>query len=382
MLRIDRLFCFGVFVCFLMLAPEVSFGQVKLGAIGDSLLDEHSDQTDPFGNSLGYSANALELLVDAGKIDLGATGNWGGTRRDGYEYNWALAGATTSSLLADGQHTNLAAQIPGAGITKAVIVVGANDLFPFPPGNGSSYETVYNGAATPAEISAISSQAVGNVVAAAQTLKATGVDLVVPTAPDYGIAPFTKSFYTDPIRRELVDDVIETWNADAVARLTSEVQVPVVDMYTLTKDIWGDHGSENNTFELGGVMLNLNGTGGVNFANVLNNTFTPANATSDTVDAFVHDGIHPNNAIGGLFANLFMTAFNEEYGDSFSLFTEQEILQNAGPNLGALYSSDTVSNSLGGNTYSNYVISSVPEPNAACLLIGTGIVTLLRRRRM
>ena len=93
--------------------------------------------------------------------------------------------------------------------------------------------------------------------------------MIVATAPDYGIAPFTKHYYPDASRRDLVDDVVESWNSFAVERLTNEVQVPVVDIYTLTKDIWGDHGSENATFELGGVELDLNGTGGVDFADVL-----------------------------------------------------------------------------------------------------------------
>ena len=86
------------------------------------------------------------------------------------------------------------------------------------------------------------------------------MDLVVATAPDYGIAPFTKHFYTDSSKRELVDDVVESWNSAAITRLTTEVQVPVADIYSLTKDVWGDHGSENSTFELGGVSLDLDGT--------------------------------------------------------------------------------------------------------------------------
>lgn len=333
--------------------------QPKMGAAGDSLLDEHYDQSE-FGQNLGYSQNGFELMVQSGRIDAGPTGTWGGTRNDGYEYNWALAGATTNTLVEDNQHTNLASQIAVAGIAKAVLVIGANDLFPFPPSTGSSaYQAIYDGTASPQQIDTIASEAVANVALAAQTLKDAGVDLIVATAPDYGIAPFTKFFYTNPVKRALVDDVVEGWNAVAVARLTQDVHVPVVDIYQLSKDIWGDHGSENATFQLGGVDLNLNGTGGVDFTDVLlGNPYTP---TSDTVDAFVHDGIHPNTTIGGIFANLFMTGFNQEHGDEFLLFTEEQLLQNAGSSLGGMYASDTLSASLGGKTYSDYVHAAVPE---------------------
>jgi hypothetical protein len=372
-----------------MLAPvAVAEAQVKLGVVGDSLLDEHFDQTG-FGVNLGYSKNGFELIVDTGQINAGSIGTWGATRNNGYEYNWALAGSTTDSLIGDSQHTNLAAQIGSAGITKAVMIVGSNNLFPYLPtfansgSLGSSYETIYEGLASAGQIENIANLAVDDVISAAQTLKNTGVDLIIATAPEYGISPFAKSFYTDPLKRDRVDDVMETYNQRATARLTSEIGVPVVDLYRMTKDIWGDHGAENSFFELGGVQIDLNGTGGVALADVLNGSFNPAAVTSDTADAFVHDGIHPNTAINGMFANLYLTAFNQEFGDSFALFTEQQMLSNAGSALGAQYTGETLSGSLGGKTYSDYIISAVPEPTCGSLVaiftIGCGLKRTRRR---
>ena len=345
-----------------VLVPVSSaYCQSKLGAIGDSLLDEHFDQ------SIGYSKNGLELLVDSGKVFAGDIGNWGGTRKTGYQYNWALAGATTSSLVDDEQHINLASQILAEDIEYAVMIVGSNDLYPTPPtGNFSSaYEAIYEGQASQAQIDSIASQAIANVVLAAQTVKDSGVNLIVAKPPDYGISPFAKANYPLSEKRERVDDVVEFWTEQAVDQLINDVQVPVIDIYTLTKDIWGDHGSENETFELGGVFLDLNATAD----------------TSDTVAAFVEDGIHPNNAIGGLFANLFLTAFNDEFGASFELFTEEEVLLNGGPDLGAMYTHDTFSSSLGGKTYSDYVISAVPEPGTAGVLLSGMMLCMLRRHR-
>ena len=365
-----RLKLFALIVLFF---ASAAFAQPKMGAIGDSLLDEHFDQSG-FGMSLDYSRNGLELMVINGKINAGPLGAWGGTRNNGYEYNWALAGETTGSLIANAQHTNLAAQVGVENIPYAVMIIGANDLFPVPPTGtfSSSYEAIYEGVATAQQINAVATQAIADVVLAAQTLKNSGVKLVVATPPDYGISPFAKYYYPDPVKRDRVDDVVEFWTTEAAVQLTRDVGVPVVEIYRLTKDMWGDHGSENPTFELGGVLLDLNGTGGVDFVDVIiGNPVTP---TADTNDAFVHDGIHPNNTIGGIFANLVMTAFNEEYGTAFELFTEQQILSNAGPSLGGLYTADTFSSSLGGKTYSDYVISAIsPTVTPDAYLVTRGV---------
>ncbi|TWU60151.1 hypothetical protein Poly51_04260 [Rubripirellula tenax] len=368
----------------------------KMGAVGDSLLDEHFDQSGFSGISLDYSRNAIQLMVDAGKIDAGPTGNWGGTRGTGYEYNWALAGSTTESMIGSDQHTNLASQAASAGVAKAVIVIGSNDLFPFPAAVGnntstlavtalpqSSYESIYFGLATTAEIDAFASAAVARVSLAATTLRNAGIDVVVATAPEYGIAPLTEFLYPVGLGRERIDAVMGQYNRDATDELTQNVGVPVVDLYTMTKDIWGDNLNPKETFEIGGVEIDLNGTAGVDFRDYLQLPLPPGVITDDTPDAFTHDGIHPNTIVNGMFANLFMTAFNSEYGDNFSLFTEPEMLANASGDL--VYTGDTITNALGGKTYANYVVSAVavPEPSTLAMscLASAAVVGMVVRRR-
>ena len=44
-------------------------------------------------------------------------------------HNWSQSGATTTSLIAQGQHTGLAAQVKaGAGIDLASVTIGSNDF--------------------------------------------------------------------------------------------------------------------------------------------------------------------------------------------------------------------------------------------------------------
>ncbi len=375
----------------------------KMGAVGDSLLDEHFDQTGFSGLSLDYSFNAFELMQTEGRIDGGLlppSGDWGGTRQTGYEYNWALAGSTTGDVIDDMQPQNLAAQMSSDGVGKAVMIVGSNNLFPVPPANdaasavpgnvmtalNSDYEAIYFGVAPPPTIQMLADAAVNDVVAAANSIRAAGIDLVVATAPEYGITPFAKHFYPDPVGRARVDDVMESWNADAMNRLTTQVGVPVVDLYSMTKDIWGDHGSEKDDFLIGGVAIDLNGTAGVNFLDYLDSPdpmAEPGTPSGDTPDAFTHDGIHPNSVMNGMFANVFMTAFNQQYGDSFVLFSEQEILEFA--SLGDQYTGDTIFPQLGQSDYSGYVtVTAVPEPSSLLVtagILGGVVARRVRRRR-
>ena len=89
----------------------------KLGAMGDSLSDEYWDS----GVST-YATNWTSLLVMFRGIDMGptaaqaGTNSWGAPRNLGYKYNWALSGATSASLLTQGQHTGLASQFSSDGV--------------------------------------------------------------------------------------------------------------------------------------------------------------------------------------------------------------------------------------------------------------------------
>ncbi|TWT67906.1 PEP-CTERM sorting domain-containing protein [Crateriforma conspicua] len=360
----------------------------KMGAIGDSLLDEHFDQSE-VGVNLGYSKNAFEILVDTGRIDAGSTnpGGWGDTRGTGYEYNWALAGSTTQSLIDDGQHTNLAAQASTEGIGKAVLIVGSNDLFPWAPPGGvvtnlasssGPYQSIYSGLLDQGTIDGFANAAVSRVIVAAGALRDAGMDVVVATAPEYGITPFAQAFYPDAARRELVDDVMQQYNENAKTALTQQ-GIPVVDLYQLTKDIWGDNTSPNGNgdFKVGNLEVNKLGTGGVDYSDVLaGNPFFPTDATTD---AFVHDGIHPSTLVNGVFANLFLEAFNQEYGDSFQLLTAGEILAQTTPSIAGQYDGTSPIVLPDNATYSSYIASAVPEPGT-CLLLAVAAGWGYRRR--
>jgi hypothetical protein len=88
---------------------------LKLGVMGDSLSDEYEF------SGLAYAENWVDQLAASGNVDFGPVGFYGLPRFQAYEYNWALWGSTSATLLANGQASGLAAQIPGAGIEYTVL---------------------------------------------------------------------------------------------------------------------------------------------------------------------------------------------------------------------------------------------------------------------
>jgi len=366
------------FVGALLALPLMTTGaaaQVKLGAVGDSLVDEYFDQ------GFGDSKNWLELLVQSGKIDAGPLPTnppWNealpgtvDTRRTGYAYNWALEGSITSDLVSNGQHLNLAAQAPQAGIQRAVVIIGANTFYPQSPTGdpltASPYELVYEGwvtSTTPLVVSFVDA-ALEDVGTAVGTLQAAGMNVVLATVPDYGIAPHTRELYQDPLKRQRVTDAISYVNQRVLDEVASQHELTVVDIYGLSKHVWGENGTENAVFEFGGVDLQLGA----------------ADATSDTTAAFTGDGIHPNTVVGGMFANLIMQGFNQGYDDEFVLLTGNQIMEAAGPGIAAGYNGQSLEEALG-RPLSDFVIV-VPEPSAG-ILAAMGLVAallLLSRRR-
>jgi hypothetical protein len=152
-----------------------------LGVNGDSLSDEYASET------YSYARNWVELLAQERAVDLGMVADWGSEpRNEGYEYNWARAGATSQSLIDAGQHTFLASQIDSGDVTHAVLAIGQNDFAPYPEPT-AAYYAIYNGLWTQPQIQAYADTVVANISTALETLTDTGAEVVVSNIADYGL---------------------------------------------------------------------------------------------------------------------------------------------------------------------------------------------------
>jgi lysophospholipase L1-like esterase len=326
---------------------------VTMGAMGDSLTDEYIEEA--YGI---YATNWVQQLVIYRGINVGPTaaaagqpgGTWGTPRRTGYEFNWALSGDTSADLLADGQHTGLAAQVVPFGITHAVLAIGANDFNPdFLTYPDSAYSPVYNNSWSTAQISNYVAQTLTNIETALATVVTTGVRMVVFNILDYGKTPavYNNFFYTNGSKRERVAAVIEQANAGLI-NICQKWQVPLVDAFGLQKVIFGSNTNLQQLLYIGNVAIHLQ-----------QSDSNPTNQPNRTA-AFVADGAHPHTTIQGLFANMAMEGFWLGYGTQVSLFTEQEILNHAGLAYGG---QDTLMAQIG--SYTNYVLLPVrPQVNS------------------
>ena len=301
------------------------------GAAGDSLTDEYW---------LDAASTWVELLAMEKGVNFGSQADWAAPRNNGYEHNWARSGATSTTLIAEGQHTGLAQQLDAGTVSYAVLAIGQND---FAPGT-DAYQNIYSGTWGQSQIDVFVDGVYDNIETALATLVATNGDLVMANVIDYGLAPITQLLFPSPISRGRVTTVLEGLN-DRLETLASQYSVPLVDTFQLAHDFLGT-GSSTAAQQVGGVTVQI------------------ASGT-DPHNAFV-DGIHPHTILQGALGNVFLEAFSLGHGlDADSLqFTEQELLAAAG--IGNEYVTDTLT-----LVYSDYVI--LPSANTAPTATAGGV---------
>ena len=276
-------------------APITGFG-----INGDSLSDEYLHET------YAYARTWNELLSDLKGVNFGAKGNYSEPRRSGsFEYNWARAAGTSSTLLQTGQHTGLAAQINQGKVSHAILAIGQNDYAPWT----DAYINIAYGFWSAADIKSYEDSVVANLTTALTTLYETNVHLAMSNIVDYGIAPVTRENYT-PAQRNTATNAILAVN-QRVAVLADTFNVPLIDLNGVARQFYGTSANPTASSKIGGVLIN-------NVAGV-----PPTNA-------FVDDGIHPHTVVQAQMANTFLTAFNVAYGTPVDLFTERQSVEAAG----------------------------------------------------
>jgi lysophospholipase L1-like esterase len=344
-----------LFLAALTVVPSITaFGGLgKLGAMGDSLTDEYWDS-----GVATYASNWVSILVQFRGIDMGptaaqaGTNSWGTPRNQGYEFNWALSGATSADLLAEGQDTGLAAQASSDGVSNAVLDIGAND---FNPAESDAYEEMYFGELTPSGIQSYVSQTVSNIETALVTVQAAGILVVLGTIPDPGITPAVDEYFPSAINRQIVSDAIQNANS-GLKNLAQKYQVPLMDWYGLQSAVFGSNENLRSTFLVGNVAINLRGS-------------DPGPPHWAPTNAYVSDGFHPNTVFQELLANLVLQAFDSSRNDNVPLFSEQEILNQASIPYGG---SDTLQSEIG--PYSNFILLPILPEFTGIHLTGTNVV--------
>lgn len=322
--------------------PAATEPPLRLGIAGDSLSDEYFETA-----TRAHAKNWVQLLVEHRGLNVGPTaaagrpdGTWGEPRGTGYQYNRAKASATSYSLASQGQLPGLVSQIASAGVNCVVLAIGANDFNIY----SEAYLGIYNGTWPPARINAYAAKTFANIESTIIALRRTGVRLVLANLIDYGALPVTRAApaVPDPAKRQRVTAVLQQFNTQ-LRDLTQKYQVPLGDWFGLQRAITGPLTNLHPVIWIGNVPIDL--------ATTDPGPGPSANPTA----AYLGDGYHPHTTIQGLFANRILEALNHACDTNFPLFTEAEILANAGLTYGGV---DTLPARLG--AYTTYVIHPVP----------------------
>ncbi|MBN1943471.1 MAG: PEP-CTERM sorting domain-containing protein [Phycisphaerae bacterium] len=331
-------FVFSALVLVLCTAP--AWAQITyVGAVGDSMTDwENPDGVDNYCPWIRWAQ------WKTGGVNFGPWDDWPDFRHTDMQYNYSHEGATTSSMISEGQHTLLAGE--STQVDAASFLCGANDLAYWLEKHAIWIKFQDN--KDPRTY--VTPTMINNFNTAVETLAGpagspTGTDMVVWGCPDIMKMPKIKEvlWLTYP-------------------GTTSKYRGAAVNFNTAMKDVAADRNW---------IYLDTIGMEDVVCAG---SSFTLAGVTIPYNDLFYDDKIHPGPVMTGIMANMFIEAMNLKYGTSYPRISDQEILTWAG------YSPTP------GETYFNvdpYIILNnpgVPEP-ASLSLVLMGLFGILARKR-
>ncbi len=296
---------FGV-LCLFGVLP--AFGQVdRVGTLGDSITDL---QIPP--NLTSYQPWTKWCSETIG-INFGTYASWPDFRETDYQYNYAHGGATTASMISDGQHTLLAAESPLVNV--ATLLNGANDLaYHFQ--NHALWVYLQDGQNPSVIVPGMTSNCTTAINTVAGTAGSpTGTNMVIFGCPDITRMPQV----ADNLWAAYWGSASKYRNA-AASFSTSLKNIAIarhwiyLDLLGLQQSIMGTPGSPKSNFTLCGVTISMR-------------------------NMFYSDGIHPGPVFTGLMANMVAKSLNLKYGTTFPIMSNESILTACGytPTPGTTY---------------------------------------------
>jgi hypothetical protein len=286
--------------------PDVLRG---IAVIGDSNADEFRANDNRGGAYAATTLNWVEQLVRYRGLNFGTWGNRGSPRRTGYQFNWALSGATAASMISGGQHTGVAQQIAAGDVSLVFIDIGFNDFA------REKYAEIYSGSLSGSALNRKIEGIIDDITEAVETVQAAGsVEVVVAGLIDYSVSlPNFTAAFPDAARRQAVTDSIRAVN-DGLITMAASKGAAYVDQPANTAAIFAQ-ANANWFLDVGGELIDMMNPGN-----------EPHHARLN--DASQHAGT-VFNAI--YFANMnFIDVVNSAFDTSLVPFSESEILRAAG----------------------------------------------------
>ncbi|WP_240911576.1 SGNH/GDSL hydrolase family protein [Paludisphaera soli] len=269
-----------------------------IGVIGDSISDEYRF----YAPDRVTARNWVEILATARELHFGdpVTANRGMAQDRRLAYNWSRSSATTTSLIAQGQHRGLAAQVAGgAAIDLASVTIGTND-----------FVDVLIKSRSKAALRPVLERATANLAAILGPLLRTNSTfrIAVFTAVDLRCSPL--------LRGALDAGLIPGAAADAYGSMVMAFnerlrdllaghgrRVVIVDSYRLLTEV-----ALARSYVVGGLEIDC------------------VNASNDPRHLFLADGFHPGTIGQCLLANQFLDAINAGFDTGIPLLSGEEMI--------------------------------------------------------
>ncbi len=304
--------------------PEIVKG---IGILGDSLSDEYRF----YAPDRVTARNWVEILAATRGFHFGGplVTTHGASKDRPFAYNWSQSGATTTSLIARGQHIGLAAQVTGgAAIGLAAVTIGTND-----------FANVL--------VTTRSVEAMGMVLEQASSNFAAILDLLLGINPSINLAVFTA---VDLLASPLLRGALEAGLISP--SLANAYQSAITDFNDRLHNAIAGHGHRIAVVDINQLLIEV-----VTARRYVVGSLELdwINGGNDARHLFLSDGFHPGTIGQCLIANRFLAAINARFEAGIPVLDGQEIVE---------------------------IASSVTKPSVSSL-IGTGILALFgygRRR--
>ena len=273
-------------------------GLSGIGIIGDSISDEYRF----YAPDRVTARNWVEILATMRGLPFGdpviTTRGVAQDRR--FAHNWSQSGATTTSLIAQGQHIGLAAQVTGgAGIDLASVTIGTND-----------FVHILNTSRSPAAMRLVMERASANLAAIVDSLLGSSptLGIAVCTAVDARCCPILRG----ALDAGLISPTLARAYGGAVARFNDRLQ-----------DLVAEHGHRIVLVDINQLLVEVTGgrpyvVGGLEIDCI--------NASNDAQHLFLADGFHPGTIGQCLIANRFLEAINAGFDTDVPLLSAEEMV--------------------------------------------------------
>jgi phospholipase/lecithinase/hemolysin len=288
--------------------PAVRNTPVPLGPIG-TLGDSYSDEYRFYPPDRTAARNWVDILHTQRLVSFGpfTTANRGEPRDQGYAYNWARSGATSTDMVQN-QLPGLAAQVASGDIRYATILIGGNDYLHVIAG---AAEGLIPPAQIPATLTQVTTNAITNVQTAVGTLLAANpnVKIVLLTidVTDIPAAQVVGSTQQGQALLAATDAAVGVFN-DAIKQMAAAApdRVVVDDLAALVKQVAS---SPTGTIDFGGTTISLR-TVGDNYHNF-----------------FLADGFHPGTVGQTILADTIVQTLDAKWNIGLFPVTPQEGLR-------------------------------------------------------